>query len=157
MHAPSARAGFSLVELMIVVAIMGILAAIAIPNFFDLQNRARRAELPANVNAIKIAQFSYDAAHDGFVTATIQPRSLAMDGTDRQMVSWPLPNPADWTLLGWRPDGQVRGVYRTFAVGEVEFCVEGDEDVAGDGQWHAYYSTSDTNVTIDNPPAGCTP
>lgn len=44
--------GFTLIELMIVVAIIGILAAIAIPNFMKFQARARQSEAKANLKAI---------------------------------------------------------------------------------------------------------
>lgn len=44
--------GFTLIELMIVVAIVGILAAIAIPNFLNYQAKAQQAEAKANLGAM---------------------------------------------------------------------------------------------------------
>ncbi len=47
--------GFTLIELMIVVAIIGILAAIAIPNFLRFQARARQSEAKSNLKAFYTA------------------------------------------------------------------------------------------------------
>ncbi len=47
-----ARRAFTLIELMIVVAIIGLLAALAIPNFVKFQGRARQAEARASLKAI---------------------------------------------------------------------------------------------------------
>ena len=56
--------GFTLIELMIVVAIIGILAAIAIPNFVKFQCRAKQSEAKGNLKALFVAEESYNAEFD---------------------------------------------------------------------------------------------
>ena len=53
------KKGFTLIELMIVVAIIGILAAIAIPNFLRFQAKSRQSEAKTNLGGIFTAQTSY--------------------------------------------------------------------------------------------------
>ena len=53
--------GFTLIELMIEVAIIGILAAIAIPNFLTYQMKSRQSEAKVNLGAIKTSEIAFQA------------------------------------------------------------------------------------------------
>ncbi len=58
--------GFTLIELMIVVAIIGILAAIAIPNFVKFQARSKQGEVKSNLKALFTAEKSYFQEKDNY-------------------------------------------------------------------------------------------
>ena len=53
------KKGFTLIELMIVVAIIGILAAIAIPNFLKFQAKSKQSEAKTNLKGVYTAETAY--------------------------------------------------------------------------------------------------
>jgi prepilin-type N-terminal cleavage/methylation domain-containing protein len=60
------RRGFSIVELLITMAIIGLLAQIAIPRYGEMKRRAVASAILADVHAIRIAAFSYYTEHGTF-------------------------------------------------------------------------------------------
>ncbi len=70
------RKGFSLVELMVVVAIIAILAAIAVPQYKKYQLKAKTSEAKINLSAIRSVEESYSAEHGYYVLAGWAPSSV---------------------------------------------------------------------------------
>ena len=97
-----AQKGFTLIELMIVVAIIGILAAIAIPNFLRFQLKSKSSEGKVNIAAIRTAEESYLAEFGSYVGVTT-PVPATVPGTAKAAFT-----PAgNFNTLGWSPEGQV--------------------------------------------------
>lgn len=73
----TAQGGFTLVELMITVIVIGILTAIAIPNFIRLQEKAREASVKTNMHTFHLVAEDYSVLSDGaYATAASAAAAL---------------------------------------------------------------------------------
>lgn len=141
----SGRPGFSLLDLIVVIAILGILAAVAVPNFIYSQARAKRAEIPVNVEGIRSAETAYNIAFDRWVN---QRTAVPPTTPGRQLRSWP--TGSDFDTLGWAPDGDVRGSYMVASLSTTDFRVLGVSDVDGDCWFASYTATRSLDTVYAN-------
>jgi len=66
-HAPRRRRlGFSLIELLTVMAVIGLLAAIAIPRYRDMKRRAFSANIVSDFNTVRVAAYNYFADNNTY-------------------------------------------------------------------------------------------
>ncbi len=112
---PHRRQGFTLIELIVLVAIVGILATIAVPNVIRLQTRSRTAEAFANLGTLRDLERSHYAELGNFVWAGSAPAGV------------PGSRPRPWTgantlefaeLLGFEPEGDVYFQYGVNGAGD---------------------------------------
>lgn len=104
--------GFTLIELMIAVAIIGILASVAIPQFLVYQARSRRSEAYANLGALGHTQKAYHAEFDAFAPATQAPGG----SLSTQKRVWDSAAKTTFAAVGWEPEGAVYYDYDTNTV-----------------------------------------
>jgi prepilin-type N-terminal cleavage/methylation domain-containing protein len=114
------RAGFTLIELVITVAIIGILSATAIGLFQAQQMRAKRTEAMTNVEAIGKMERSY-FGENGIYPAAI-PAPLLPPG---QKQNWDALALASFGVLGFQAEGSVWFVYDVNSANGICACPSG--------------------------------
>jgi prepilin-type N-terminal cleavage/methylation domain-containing protein len=138
------RRGFTLVELMIVIAIVAILAAIAIPMVAFAQEKAKRAEAPLNLEGMIAAIAAYHAAwndppagNSGFQPSSLPGKALRPwdDGSI----------PTQFTSMGFVPDGMVRGRY-FYQDNVTDRTIWTYMDVDGDTRTYTLYQAFDVTT-----------
>jgi len=106
--------GFTLVEVLIVVALIGVLSTVAVPGYLSYQARSRRAEAFMNLQAVARSQVSYFAAK-GFYhgTGLSYPDPTPYGGLGANKMTWDAASNTAFAELGWQPEGRVLYSYET--------------------------------------------
>ncbi len=119
-----ATAGFTLIEMVIVVAILGLLSAIAIPNFINYSLRAKTAEAFLLIGSIVTSEETFAAEFENYVAVTPHPatvpgsrkvvwtnRPCSTDCTRKTPASC-----TEYTCIGFEPPARVYFQYATTRV-----------------------------------------
>lgn len=138
-------AGFTIIELLIGVAIVGILAALAIPSFKGYVYRSRMSEAVTVLNEIKTRQEAYRSRFGNYAAvsgsgdwaaATYTPNRVP----DSTAVDWP--GGDEWEELGLSPPGAVRFRYATVA-GPPGSAVPTNSLLTNEDFWYAAQAEGD--------------
>ena len=136
-----------MIELMIVVAIIGILAATAIPSFLRYQLKAKSAEVKSNISAIRIVEESVFSANGSYMPAAAEPPIVP--GSTKARFNSAAP---DYAALGWTPEGEVYFSYAVVVSADgAGYTADAAADLDADGvlQIHGYANPDGSGALID--------
>ncbi len=135
-RANARRRGFSIIEIMIAMAIIGVLATVAIPKYAVYQLKTKSAEAKTNLGGIRTSQEAYYGEYGVFVAANPEPALIP--GANRAGFD---AVGSDFQALGWQPEGNVFFSYGVAINADgTAYTADAGADIDADGvaQFWAY-------------------
>ncbi len=124
--------GFTLMELLIAVAIVVILAGVGIPVYLKFQAGAKASEANTNLNGIKLAEEGYKLGTGAYLDCAVSPRAAATLATAGQTaVAW-ADTATGFTNIGFQTSSNVRFVYQVSGASTTTFLAEALGDTNAD-------------------------
>ena len=162
------RKGFTLLELMVVVTIVGILAMVAFSRYMGFKYRAARSEAFHNLDAIRTCEEAYEAEHQRYVLCSWNPSGWTPEPVGTS--AWN--ENSGFKSVGFRPKGKKKFKYavdgypagtvtatwlggngdtsitdgeqgRSPSPGKQDICIMAVGDVDGDGNYSKLYLTDE--------------
>ena len=144
------KKGFTLIELMIVVAIIGILAAIAIPDFLRFQAKARQSEAKTNLGAIFTTQVAYFGEQSTYAGGNNCFNLLAWGPEGENMYSYFCGSTTIPNVRGTDSSTQaVAGVVTAETAFTVGAAANVDNDTSDFDHWTMHDSKVLNNILVD--------
>jgi prepilin-type N-terminal cleavage/methylation domain-containing protein len=97
--------GFSLIELLVVVAIIGLLAAIAIPQFLSYRAHAVDSQMKSDLKNAALAMDSYFAEKKEYPTSLAAIVGVGFNQTEGVALTIAVPTPSSFTITATKPSG----------------------------------------------------
>jgi type IV pilus assembly protein PilA len=137
----ASESGFTLVELLVVMLILGILAAIAIPSFFNQRDKARDAEAKAGVRTAQTAMETWATDHGGAYNNPV-PTAANLRTIEETLNDVNLQDPSAVTANGYTVTVNSANTPNTFSItrnagGTTTFncTVQGQDGCPTGGNW----------------------
>ncbi len=138
--------GFSFVNIVIIIGVLAVLTAIAIPSFMRFHCGCEPSEAHANLAAIQAAQESYYAENGVYFECKPSPPDGDADGA---LARWM--DAGGFTTIDFGPDGDVRYQYEvTVSSDGQSFTATATGDLDGDGE-QAIYTVSTESESYPKP------
>lgn len=143
--------GFTLIELMVVIAVIAVLVTVAVPNYKKFQLRARTAEAKRNLGALRQSEEAYRLENSVYIACPLHPATVP-SGTSTTWEATEVPQA--WIDLGFSPTGKIRYSYEITAgpTGiDDSYEAKAYGDLDADSTLATYIINQDGNLTSLNP------